>query len=236
MDTTLTLLVDWDAKLVYVDGSLVELDELNAAEINVSKIIESRNRMPSTVRLQTDLENRYTKEQIIAIFKLWGNSNTFTLRTTAEVLNVGKAEAMKILLLGIEYDVLSRGFNSAWKTQNRLIRESLLACVENLLKENKPRRNAEDILHEKIDTWKKEREENEQSGNMSEPISEEESEEPAQIKVGMKGESKRTGKGTVKSMSELSKQQTPSLLILPKKKPLQSPTQVPKKPHKPAKR
>lgn len=233
MDTTLTLLVDWDAKIVYVDGSLVELDELNAAEINVSKIIESRNRMPSTVRLQTDLENRYTKEQIIAIFKLWGNSNTFTLRTTAEVLNVGKAEAMKILLLGIEYDVLSRGFNSAWKTQNRLIRESLLACVENLLKENKPRRNAEDILHEKIDTWKKEREENEQSGNMSDEVDEE---EPAQIKVGMKGESKRTGKGTVKSMSELSKQQTPSLLILPKKKPLQSPTQVPKKPHKPAKR
>lgn len=233
MDTTLTLLVDWDAKIVYVDGSLVELDELNAAEINVSKIIESRNRMPSTVRLQTDLENRYTKEQIIAIFKLWGNSNTFTLRTTAEVLNVGKAEAMKILLLGIEYDVLSRGFNSAWKTQNRLIRESLLACVENLLKENKPRRNAEDILHEKMDVWKKEQEENEQSGNMSDEVDEE---EPAQIKVGMKGESKRTGKGTVKSMSELSKQQTPSLLILPKKKPLQSPTQVPKKPHKPAKR
>lgn len=239
MDTLLTGMVEYDAKekkfKAYVNGIQMEVDEVGGFEINVTKLIALKSMTPNIMLLQNDLEITYTKEQILDLFHMWGSSGAITISDVASILGVDKHTAKDVLQQGIHYKVLCRGHNSVWKGINKMIKTQLLSVNKAIMDADKPRRNAEDILHEKMDTWKKEREENEQSDNMSESISEEESEEPAQIKVGMKGESKRTGKGTVKSMSELAKQQTPSLVVLPKKKPLQIPTQAQKKSHKPAK-
>lgn len=235
MDTLLTGMVDWKEKKVYVNGFEMEPDELGGFTINVTKILTEEEKMPGLDKFLIWLEQRLTIEQVKALYQLLGKSRTITITDAAYMAQVGKSAAKEIINEGIRCGVLCKSFNSAYKPVDKMMRERIEFDYAKMNEVNKPRRNAEDILHEKMDTWKKEREENEQSDNMSESISEEESEEPAQIKVGMKGESKRTGKGTVKSMSELAKQQTPSLVILPKKKPLQSPTQAPKKSHKPAK-
>lgn len=239
MDTVLTGIIDWKEKTFYVNGTLMVVDEIGGVEIDVTKILYPEQQIPGVVRLQNELEQRYTKEQIMDIFTLWSTSKSLTINDTADTLNIDKSNAKELLNRGIKYKVLCRGYNSTWKAVSKIVRDRLLKNAEDLLKENRPRRNAEDILHEKMDVWKKEREENEQSGNMSESISEEESEEseePAQIKVGMKGESKQTGKSMVKSMSELSKLQTPSLIIPPKKKPLKASNSTLKKPHKSTKK
>lgn len=228
MDTTLTLVVDWNEKKVFVDGIEAVLDDLNTSEINVSNILEIRNRLPCTVRLQSELEHKYIKEQIIALFNLWGKSSTFTVRTVSEVLNVNKHEASVVLHEALAYGVIIRTFNSAWRVQDKMIKESLLACVSNMTKSNKPVRNAEELLHENMERMKKDEENN----NILAAVSEE---EPLQITVGMKGiASQKTPvkKGPMKLSAIPVHNPEPSSLSLPKKKPVILPTEVTKKPRK----
>lgn len=232
MDTTLTMVVDWEQKTLHVEGTLVEFDALYAAELNVSKILEVRNILPNTVRLQTELENRYIKEQIISLFKLWGKSSTIIIRDTAEVLGVDKHEALQVLKQGINCGVLARGFNSAWKIESKMTRDSLLACVSNMTKSNKPVRNAEELLHENMERMKKD----EENSSVVAAVSEEE--EPIQITVGMKGvaSQKTPVKRVPMKLSTIpAYMPEPISLALPKKKPVVLPTEASKKSRKPAK-
>lgn len=230
MDTTLTLVVDWNEKKVFVDGNTIELDDLNTAEMNVSKILELRNMVPSVLRLQHELEKTYIKEQIVSLFKLWGKSNTFTLRSTMDALNVDRHEALVVLKAGIDYDVLVRGFNSAWKIESKIVRESMKSCIIHLLKANRPARNAEEMLKENMERMKQENE-----GKLVET----EHEESAQIKVGMKGtgirEESPLKKGPMKLSTISATPSEISSILLPKKKPLPIHTQDTKKSQKPAK-
>lgn len=234
MDTLLTGMMDWKEKKVYVNGFKMELDVLGGFTINVTKILTEEEKMPGLDKFLVWLEQRLTIEQIKSLYLLLSKSKTITITDTADLAQITKLGAKEIINEGIRCGVLCKSFNSAYKPVDKMMRERIELDYSRMNDVNKPKRNAEDILHEKMDTWKKEREEKEQSGDMSEPVSEEESEEPdepTQIKVGMKGESKRT----VKSMSEIGKQKLEKTIIPPKKKALLVPTEPVKKPRKPAK-